>query len=79
MVGDPTFGLRGDDLIDIVEIDATGEQQDNQQNARDFLVMLKEASVIGFTCSLATAIFNPGVTAMTRNADPPIPMTADTT
>ena len=40
MVLDPASGLRGDDLIDIVEIDATGKQQDDEQNARDFLVML---------------------------------------
>ena len=42
MVLDPASGLRGDDLIDIVEIDATGKQQDDEQNARDFLVMLIE-------------------------------------
>lgn len=42
MVLDPASRLRGDDLIDIVEIDATGKQQDDEQDARDFLVMLIE-------------------------------------
>ena len=42
MVLDPASGLRGDDLIDIVEIDATGKQQDDEQDPRDFLVMLIE-------------------------------------
>ena len=42
MVLDSASGLRGDDLIDIVEIDATGKQQDDEQNARDFLIMLIE-------------------------------------
>ena len=40
MVGDPTSGLCGDGLVVIVEIDATVEQEDNQQNACDFLVTL---------------------------------------
>ena len=40
MVLDPATRLRGDDLIDIMKIDATGKQQDDEQNARDFLVML---------------------------------------
>lgn len=42
MVLDSTPSLRGDDLVDIVEIDATGKQQDDEQNACDFLVMLVE-------------------------------------
>ena len=42
MVLDPASRLRGDDLIDIVEIDAAGKQQDDEQDARDFLVMLIE-------------------------------------
>jgi hypothetical protein len=42
MVLDPASRLRGDELIDIVEIDATGKQQDDEQDARDFLVMLIE-------------------------------------
>ena len=42
MVLDAASGLRGDELIDIVEIDAAGKQQDEKQNARDFLVMLIE-------------------------------------
>jgi hypothetical protein len=32
----------GDNLIDIVEVDSTGKQQDDEQDARDFLVMLIE-------------------------------------
>ena len=42
MVLDPATGLRSDDLIDIVEVDASGKQQDDEQDARDFLVMLIE-------------------------------------
>ena len=42
MVLNPAAGLRGNDLIDIVEIDATGKQQHDEQDARDFLVMLVE-------------------------------------
>jgi len=42
MVLDPASGLRGDDLIDIVEIDTAGKKQNDQQNASNFLVMLIE-------------------------------------
>lgn len=42
MVLDPAAGLQGDDLINIVEIDATGKQQNEEQDTRDFLVMLIE-------------------------------------
>jgi hypothetical protein len=42
MVLDPASRLRGDELIDIVEIDAAGKQQDNEEDSRDFLVMLIE-------------------------------------
>ena len=42
MMLDPAAGLRGDELIDIVEIDATGKQQDDEQETCDFLVMLIE-------------------------------------
>jgi hypothetical protein len=42
MVLDPASRLRGDELIDIVEIDTTGKQQDNEQDSRNFLVMLIE-------------------------------------
>jgi len=42
MVLDPAAGLQGDGLIDIVEVDATGKQQDDEQDARDFLVVLIE-------------------------------------
>ena len=42
MVLNSAAGLRGNDLIDIVEIDATGKQQHNEQDACDFLVMLVE-------------------------------------
>lgn len=42
MVLNPTPRLQGDELIDVVEIDATGKQQDNEQDSRDFLVMLIE-------------------------------------
>lgn len=42
MVLDPASRLRGDELIDIVEVDTTGKQQDNEQDSRDFLVMLIE-------------------------------------
>lgn len=42
MVLDPASRLRGDELIDIVKIDATGKQQDNEQDSRHFLVMLIE-------------------------------------
>jgi hypothetical protein len=40
MMLNPASGLRGDDLIDIVQIDPAGKQQDHEQNASDFLVML---------------------------------------
>ena len=42
MVLDPASGLRGDKLIDIVKINATGKQQNHEQNARNLLVMLIE-------------------------------------
>ena len=42
MMLDSAAGLRGDELIDIVEIDATGKQQDDEQYTCDFLVMLIE-------------------------------------
>ena len=42
MVLDAAAGLRGDDLIDVVEVDAAGDEQDDEQNARHFLVMLIE-------------------------------------
>ena len=42
MVLDAAAGLRGDNLIDIVEVDAPGKEQDDEQNARDLLVVLIE-------------------------------------
>jgi hypothetical protein len=42
MVLDSAASLRGNELIDIVEIDATGKQQNEEQYTRDFLVMLIE-------------------------------------
>lgn len=42
MVLNPTASLCGNELIDIVEVDATSKQQDNEQNTRNFLVMLIE-------------------------------------
>ena len=42
MVLNPAASLRGNGLIDIVEIDATGKQQHDEQDARDFLVVLVE-------------------------------------
>ena len=42
MVLDPASRLQGDELIDVVEIDATGKQQDNEQDSGDFLVMFIE-------------------------------------
>lgn len=42
MMLDPAAGLRGDKLIHIVEIDATGKQEDDEQDTCDFLVMLIE-------------------------------------
>lgn len=42
MVLNPAAGLCGNKLIDIVEIDATGKQQHDEQDACDFLVMLVE-------------------------------------
>lgn len=42
MVLDPAAGLRGDDLIDIVEVDATGKEQDDEEDASDLLVVLIE-------------------------------------
>ena len=38
----PAAGLRGDNLIDVVEVDAAGKQEDDEQDARDFLVVLVE-------------------------------------
>lgn len=40
MMLNPAAGLRGDKLINIVEIDATCKQQDDEQDTRDLLVML---------------------------------------
>lgn len=42
MVLDPAAGLRGNDLIDIVEVDAAGKEQNDEQDTCNFLVMLVE-------------------------------------
>ena len=42
VVLNPAASLRGNELIDIVEIDTAGKQQDHEQNTRNFLVMLIE-------------------------------------
>src|SRR5579884_324221 len=42
MVIDGLAGLRQQQLIDVVQVDAAGEQQDDQQCARDLLVLLIE-------------------------------------
>ena len=39
---DAELRLRGHDLIDEMQVDAAGEQQDDEQNARDLLVVLIE-------------------------------------
>ena len=59
MVLDPASGLGGDDLIDIVEIDATGEQQNDEQDTRDFLVMLIERIGNRFDLFLGNRLFQP--------------------
>jgi hypothetical protein len=42
VVLNPIPRLQGDELIDVVEIDPAGKQQDYEQDSRDFLVMLIE-------------------------------------
>ena len=42
MVLNPAAGLQGDGLIDVVKIDTTGKQKDDEQDARDFFVMQLE-------------------------------------
>jgi hypothetical protein len=45
-------GLRGQDLINIMEVDATGKQQDHQKHAGDLFVMLIENIRDGFNLIL---------------------------
>lgn len=59
MMLDPAAGLRGDDLIDIVEIDATGKQQNEEQDTRDFLVMLIERIGNRFDLLLGNRLLQP--------------------
>ena len=59
MMLDPAAGLRGDDLIDIVEVDAAGKQQDDKQNARHFLVMLIERIGDGLDLLLGDRLLQP--------------------
>lgn len=42
MVLDSAAGLSGNELVDVVEINPAGKQQDDQQDPRDLLVMLIE-------------------------------------
>lgn len=60
MMLDPAAGLRGDDLIHIVEIDATGKQQNEEQDTRDFLVMLIERIGNRFDLLLSNRLLQPG-------------------
>ncbi len=59
MVLDPVAGLQGDGLIDIVEVDTTGKQQDDEQDARDFLVMLIEGIGDRLDLFLGDRLFQP--------------------
>ena len=59
MVLNPAAGLRGDDLIHIVEIDAAGKQQNEEQDARDFLVVLIERIGNRFDLLLGNCLLQP--------------------
>ena len=59
MMLDPATGLRGDDLINIVEVDATGKQQNEEQDTRDFLVMLIERISNRFDLLLGNRLLQP--------------------
>ncbi len=59
MVLDSTAGLSGNELVDVVEIDATGKQQDHEQNPRDFLVMLVERIGNRLDLLLGHCLFQP--------------------
>jgi hypothetical protein len=59
MVLDPAAGLRGDELVDIVEIDAAGKQQDDEQDTCDFLVMLIEHIGDRFDLLLGNRLLQP--------------------
>ena len=59
MVLDPAAGLRGDELVDIVEVDATGKQQDDEQDTCDFLVMLIERIGDRLDLLLGNRLFQP--------------------
>jgi hypothetical protein len=60
MVLDPASSLRGDDLIDIVKIDAAGKQQNDEQDARDFLVVLIERVGDRLDLLLRNRLLQPG-------------------
>ena len=60
----PLTSLRHErDLVDVVEVDAAGKQEDHQQDSGHPLVMLGKASVMGRTYSLGKAASaRPGLT-----------------
>ena len=60
MVLDSAAGLRGDDLIDIVEVDTTGNQEDDEQDTRDFLIMLVERIGDRLDLLLSNRFLQPG-------------------
>ena len=60
MVLDPATGLCGNELIHIVEIDATGKQQDDEQYTCDFLVMLIERIGDRLDLLLGHCLLQPG-------------------
>ncbi len=52
-------GLRRNDLIDVVQVDAAGEQQDHEKHAGDFLVMLVERIGDGLDLVLRHGLLQP--------------------
>ena len=59
MVLDPAAGLSGNELVDIVEINPAGKQQDDQQNPRDLFVMLIEGIGDRLDLLLGNRLFEP--------------------
>ena len=55
----PASRLSGDELIDVVDIDTAGKQEDQEENACDFLVMLIEGIGNRLDLLLCDRLFQP--------------------
>lgn len=60
MVWDADAGLRGDDLVDVMEVHTACEQQDKQEDTGDFLVVLVERIGNGLDLIFRDGLFQAG-------------------